>query len=152
MRQPIRWDLFGDRGVPFSDTLPIIGQDFTGATFAAQVRAVPDASGSPIKTLTVSLTYGGSDTVANHIAAGRIGRNIYDYVNPSTGSGYVASDTIALSMINVAVADMSTGIQAASPTGADVVLAWDMLIDPSGAAPNDKWIFGSFTVRGTVTQ
>jgi hypothetical protein len=54
--------------------------------------------------------------------------------------------------VNVSAADMTAGIPAGKPTGTDVVLAWDMLIDPAGAAPQDKWITGSFTVRGTVTQ
>jgi hypothetical protein len=152
MRTPIRWDLFGDRGVDFADTIPIVGQDFTGATFTSQIRAVPDASGSPLVTLTVALGYGGSATVAAHIAAGRITAEIYNYRNPATNANYVAGDTIAVSLINVSAAAPRSAIPAASPTGADYVCAWDMLIDPSGAAPKDKWIYGSYTERGTVTQ
>lgn len=152
MRQPIRWDLYGDRGLDLVDTLPIVGQDFTGATLAAHVKRVPDAAGSPLLTPTVTLVYGGTATVSAHIAAGRIGVAIYGYVNPATNAKYVAGDSIAVSVIKVAVAAASMvdpNVPAMNPPGDNVVLAWNLLITPSGGI-QDKWVFGDFIVRGTV--
>lgn len=154
MRKPIPWDVFGDRNIDFNETIPIVGRDFSGATFASQVRLTPDAPGSPLITLAVSLTYGGSDTVENHIAAGRINAGIKDYVNPNTGAKYADGDTVPLSLITLHAdhSDMiAPGVPAASETGDDVTLAYDVLITPSGGS-QDKWVAGKFTVRGTVTQ
>lgn len=158
MRAPIAYDLYGDRGLAFSDIIAIVGQDFTGATFAGQVRLFPDAGGSPLVTLTVALGYGGSATVAAHVSALRITADIYNYVNPATGLKYASSDTIAVSLLNVSAtaAAMSSPGTGAIPVAAvglgEVQLAYDILIDPSGAPPQDKWVYGSFFVRGTVTQ
>lgn len=159
MRTPIAWDLFGDRGIAFADTIPIVGTDFTGAAFSGQVRMYPDAPGTtPLVTLAVTLDYGGTDTVANHISAGRLNPAIKDYVNPATGTRYADSDSIALSLLalSATAAEMSTAptgaIPAAAPAVSSVALAYDVLIDPSGGSALDKWLYGTFTVRGTVTQ
>jgi hypothetical protein len=153
MRNPIRWDLYGDRRLNLEEDIPLVGRDFTGATFASQVRLTPDAPGSPLITPTVSLTYGGTDTVANHVSAGRISDAIYE-VDRIPGVKYVSTDMIALSVIHVHVDNgsmISPYVPAASETGDDVTLAWDMLITPSGAAA-DKWFYGDFIVRGIVTN
>jgi hypothetical protein len=150
MRQPIRWDLYGDRGLALVDSIPIVGRDFTGAALTAHVKAVPDASGSPIISPTATLSYGGTDTVGNHIAAGRLSTKIYDYVNAATAAKYAPGDSIALSVIGISVSssDMGTLVPPADVPGDDKVLAWNLLIDPAGGELQDKWIFGSFIVRG----
>ena len=155
MRDPIRYDLFGDRGLALLETIPLVGYDFTGATMRAQVRLTPDAIGL-VSTLTVTMPYAGTATVAAHIAAGRIPVAIYDHVNPATGVNYVGTDNIAVSVIQLALsaAHMAADIPAADETGDTVTLAWDLLIDRDGAgsASEDKWFYGAFVVRGTVTQ
>lgn len=155
MRDPVRWDLFGDRGIAFQEIITFVAQDFTGAAFRAQVRLTPDATGSPLITPTVTLLYGGSATVSAHIAAGRLTAEIYKYVNPATGVNYVAGDTVAVSRVQLSISAanmVAPSVPAANELGLDSVLAWDLLIDPAGGALEDKWAFGSFTVRGTVTR
>jgi hypothetical protein len=156
MRKPIPWDIFGDRALNLEETIPLVGQNFTGATFACQVRETPDAAGSPLITPIVTLTYGGSDTIANHITAGRISAEILKVSNASstTGALYQPTDTIALSLIHIHVDNSQMKIPyvpAADEAGDDRVLAWDLLVTPSGGI-QDKWIAGKFIVRGTVTQ
>lgn len=45
--------LYCDRGVPFKKLITVQA-DFTGATVRGEVRASPDAAGSPLATFTVS--------------------------------------------------------------------------------------------------
>ena len=153
MRNPIRWDIFGDRKVVLNETIPLVGQDFTGATFLCEVRLTPDAGGAALITPIISLTYGGTDTVANHVSAGRLSEDIYD-IDRVKGVKYQATDSISLSLINVHVDNsnmVSPYVPNAAETGDDVTLAWDMLITPAGGV-KDKWIYGKFIVRGTVVQ
>lgn len=154
MRSPINYNLWGDRGVALSEKISIVGRDFTGATFRAQVRLFADAPGSPLITPSVSLTYGGTDTIANHIAAGRLTSDVYDYYNPSTGIKYQPSDSVPMSLmqISISAANMvAPGVPAADELGDDRAMYWDLLIDPAGGELEDKWIYGKFIVRGTVT-
>jgi hypothetical protein len=126
---------------------------------SAKVRLVPDGTGSAPISLTggsgLTLNYGGSDTVANHRAASRLDRSIYGLINPETGLPYADADTVALSIIQIDISSATmSGVPEPAERGDDWVGAWDMLIDPDGAGPTgtQKWYFGSFTVRGTVTQ
>lgn len=154
MRTPIPWTIYGDRGVNLDETIPIVGRDFTGATYRCQVRLTPDAPGSALISPVISLTYGGTDTVANHIAAGRINAKIEEYVNPATNTNYAPGDSVPLSLVHVHVDNSlmkAPDVPAAIPLGDDVTLAWDLLITPSGGS-EDKWVAGGFVVRGTVVQ
>lgn len=154
MRTPIKWDIYGDRSVDLYESIPVVGVDLTGATFTAKVRTTPDAAGSPLLMPSVTLLYGGTNTVANHITAGRLSRRIKNEINDATGVQYVDTDNVAMSLIqvNVAAASMvAPSIPPAGQAGDDVVLAWDLLITPSGGV-KDKWIAGKFIVRGTVSQ
>lgn len=160
MQSPLRYDLGADRGISFVQPLSFLGYDFTGATYRAQVRLVPDATGSPLISLTtvttnaqgIKLLYAGSATVAAHITAGRLPISIYQYTNPNTGALYASSDTVTLSQIRLLI-DNSTmnGLPFPNERGDNLILAWDLLITLSGAS-EDKFAYGSFTVRGTVTQ
>lgn len=154
MRTPIPWDIYADRTIDLYETIPVVGVDWTGATFTCMVRQLPDAAGSPLLTPTVTNLYSGSNTIANHIAAGRLTRKIKSQINDATGVAYTDTDTVALSVIQVrvpAASMIAPSVPAAAQAGDNVVLAWDLLVQPSGGA-KDKWIAGKFIVRGTVTQ
>lgn len=158
MRFPARVDLFGDRGVAFKDSIARVGANLTGAAMRMQIRSKPDASGAPLVSLSLgsglALSYGGTDTIENHITADRISSGIYGLVNPATGAHYAPSDSVALSVIGISIAAgsmVAPTIPAAAKPGNNVDLAYDMLVTPS-AGTEDKWFFGSFTVRGTVVQ
>ncbi len=147
-------DIAADRFVECSRTLAIIGEDLTGATFAMQVRARKDG-GAIHATLTtvglnppdqegVALIYGGTDTIANHIAEGRL---------PEVPPGYAASDTVALSLLAITIAKPTMVAMPPAPiAGNDVTsLWWDMQITPTGSVA-DVWFKGRFSVLAGVNE
>lgn len=152
MITPGRYDIGADRWVACIRTLTFLGLDFTGADFAMQVRSVADATGSPLVDLTtvttssaegVRLIYAGTDTVANHITAGRL---------TAVPDGYVSTDSVALSQVGIRINETTMeALPFPEERGEDSALAWDMLITPSGGI-KDKYIGGKFTVRAGVTQ
>lgn len=151
MISPGRYDIAADRWVACIRTFSFVGLNFTGATFIAQVRLYPDASGSPLvdlATVTLStaegirLIYGGTDTVANHIAAGRL---------ETVPTGYTSASSVALSQVGFRINETTMeGLPFPEERGNDAVLAWDMHITPSGGI-KDKYLGGTFTVRAGVT-
>lgn len=144
-------------------TFAFVGYNFTGATFHAQIRLTPDAGGSALIDLTtqttdiqgVRLTYGGTDTIANHLAAGHLAQSDVDTllgtVNPTTGVNYVLADSILLSVVAIRIdkATMS-GLLFPQERGDNQTLYWDMHITPSGG-DEDKYAGGMFTVVSGVT-
>lgn len=152
MKTPGRYDIAADRWVACIRTMTFVGYDFTDAVFAMQVRLTGDAGGSPLidlATVTTSsaegvrLIYGGTDTIANHITAGRLS---------GVPSGYESTDSVALSHVGIRINETTMeGLPFPSERGDNAELAWDMHITPSGGI-KDKWIGGKFTVRAGVTQ
>lgn len=152
MDQPARYNIGADRWVACIRSFSFIGVDFTDAVFAAQVRLTGDAIGSPLVDLAtvgsgasegVYLTYGGTDTIANHIAAGRL------YEVPD---GYQSTDSVALSVVGLRINETTMeGLPFPGERGDDAELVWDMHITPSGGI-KDKWIGGDFIVRAGATQ
>lgn len=152
MEQPARIDIQADRWVACIRTFAFVDYDFTDAVFAAQVRVTLDAPGSALITLgTVSsasaegvrLIYAGSDTVLNHIAAGRL---------PEAPPELEDSDTVTVSHVGLRINETTMeALFLPSETGDDLTLAWDMHITPSGGI-KDKYAGGSFIVRAGVTQ
>lgn len=153
MEQPAKIDLHTDRWVACIRELAFVGFDFTSATFAAQVRTVPDAAGSPLVNLGtvgslasegVMLLYGGSATIADHIAAGRI---------DEVPTGYVSTDVVLLSSVRIRINE--TTMEALTlpndEDGPDTPLVWDLHITPSGGI-KDKYAGGKFIVRGGATH
>lgn len=150
--RPGRLDLEGGRWVPFVHTLTMRGVDLTGATFAMQVRLTGDASGSALVDLAtvataaeegVRLIYGGTDTIDNHIAAGRLSE---------VPDGSAGGDSLALTQLGIRINETTMeGLPFPTERGDDATLAWDMHITPSGAL-KQVWLEGSFTVKAGVTQ
>lgn len=150
MQLPANFPLYGDRNVAFSATVAFIGFDFTGAAARMQVRTAPDVGGTPLVSLSVgsgiTISYAGTDTVANHVAAGRI-------TEDEVPSGYVDTSNMTLSLLDFAIskAVMALSSAPAEEDGDSIELAYDILITPSGGT-EDKYQYGPFIVRGTVTQ
>lgn len=152
MQNPGRLPLGGDRWTPFVRTLTFEGIDLTGAAFAMQVRLKPDTPGAPLVDLStvasasaqgVRLIYGGTDTVANHIAAGRL---------LAAPKGLLSTDNLALSLVGIRINETTMeGLPAADEVGNDAPLAWDMHITPASGT-KEKYLYGPFTVRAGVTQ
>lgn len=151
MIQPALIPIAADRWVACIRTIAFVGLDLTGAAFASQVRIAPDTSGAPLVDLTtvttaaaegVRLIYGGTDTIANHIAAGRL-----NAVPP----GYSNSSSVPLSVVGLRINETTMEGLATPLDASDKILAWDMHITPSGGT-KDKYAGGTFTVRAGVTQ
>jgi hypothetical protein len=157
MQQPAVVDILADRWVACIRYLSFIGIDLTGATFVAQVRQVGDAGGSPLVDLAtttstsaegIRLYYAGTDTIANHITAGRL---------DEIPAGYASGTSVALSWVRVRINE--TTMEALpfpdqighGDRGDSVNLAWDMHITPSGGT-KDKYVGGGFTVRAGATE
>lgn len=144
--------LAADRRTPFTATLRLKGVDLTDAVLAAQVRLYPDAAGDPLINLAqvgtssaegVRIIYAGTDTVTNHIAAGRL---------QSVPTGMATGDSMVLTLLGIRVNETTMeGLPESSPPGRDVTLAWDAHITPSGGLKG-KWFAGPFIVRAGVTR
>lgn len=160
MDTPARIDFAGDRYVAFLRTVAFIGYDFTGATFAMQVRDRKDG-GTVRATLGtvgvmpsvegVGLFFGGTATVASHIATGRLTSVIYDYTNPDTGVNYVSSDSVVLSVLRIRIDETTMeAMPFAAEVGDDRLFYWDLHVTPSGGV-KDKYAGGDFLLRAGVT-
>lgn len=152
MIQPGRLDIGADRWVACVRSLTFVGVDFTDATFSMQVRQRADLPGTPLVDLDtvettaaegVTIIYTGTDTIANHIAAGRL---------DEVPDGYVAGDSLLLSQVSFRINETTMeGLPFPAEIGDDSVFVWDMHITPIGGI-KDKYLGGVFTVRAGVTQ
>jgi hypothetical protein len=155
MSAAVRYDIIADRNVALVDYFTRVGEDWSAATFAMQVRPVPDTTDTPILDLVggdgLILQYAGTDTIANHIAALRLPRSIKTIENPATGANYADADSVVVSilLLIVAPAGMSSPTIPYPPErGNDWVGAYDLLIDVDGVT---KAFYGEFVVRATST-
>ena len=151
MISPGRYDIQADRWVACIRRFSFVGLDFTGATLASHIRLTPDAVGTPLVTLAnaaanaegLNILAVTTDTVAAHIAAGRI-----DDVPP----GYATTDTVTISELQLRVNETSMeGLPFPGERGENATLAWDIHITPSGGI-KDKYLGGDFIVRAGATQ
>jgi hypothetical protein len=151
MLQPANLPIRADRWVSCVRTIAFVGFDFTGANFRMEVRDYPDQTGTARIALAkvtsevqgIRLAYAGSDTVLNHITAGRL-RAVPTDMEPT--------DTVALSQLRIRID--KANIQALpfpSERGDPVDFAYDLHITPSGG-DEDVWAYGLFTVVAGVTQ
>lgn len=156
MEQPAVIDLHGDRNVAFDDVMAFFGIDLSGCTPRMQIRAAPDAPGAALVDLAVAayptqglrIVYAGVDTVAAHIAANRFSRDEM----PPAYANYSDGENLALTMIGIHLSKttMAFASAPAQENGDSVALAYDLLITPSGGI-EDKYAYGNFIIRGTVT-
>jgi hypothetical protein len=154
-------DIIADRRAWVYNTFAFLGRDFTAATLKLQVRVTGDTTGTPLVALVpasdgdegVTLLYAGTDTVANHIAASRVGTDIYRLTNPSTGIEYAAGDSLLLSQIRVTVEAVTvTALPFPAERGGDNVLAYDLLgYDGTVVVLPTVLMAGAFIVRAGVT-
>lgn len=155
-----RYDIQADRWVACIRTFTFVGYDFTDGVFVAQVRQKPDLTGTPEVDLAtvvsaaaegLMLEYAGTDTIANHITAGRLA-SVPDAINPATGVPYVASDSVDLSILRMRINETTMeGMPPAAELGDNAELYWDLHITPDGGI-KDKWLGGEFVVVSGVTQ
>lgn len=151
MQSPGRLPLAGDRWTPFTRTLQFEGVDFTAAIFAMQVRDRKDGGALRADLATVGsasaegvrLIYGGTDTVAGHIAAGRI---------DDVPEGMSTSDSLILSLVGIRINESTMeAMTPATEVGDDAVAYWDLHVTPSGGL-KDLYLYGPFTIRAGATE
>ncbi|MDF1506370.1 hypothetical protein PYV61_25675, partial [Roseisolibacter sp. H3M3-2] len=103
MISPGQLALSADRWTPFVQTLVFIGADLSGVGAKLQVRLVADTPGAPLIGLELvgaanvqglRLLYAGTDTIANHMAAGRLSEAL---------PGSAPSDPLALSQLQIRI-------------------------------------------------
>lgn len=150
MLKPAKIDIRADRHVPFVRVLAFVGFDFTGATFKMEVRRYNDEPGTALLTLTtqttdvqgVRLAYAASDTVQNHIAAGRLRK---------APPGLDASTAVWLSQVKIRIDKTNVvGLPSPEELGEDWDGAWDLHITPSGG-DEDRYAGGKFAVEAGAT-
>jgi hypothetical protein len=164
MTPPFRLNLEGGRWVPFIATLPLIGIDLTGATFAMALRDVFDGAGAALASLANAASAAAEGvrvvdvttaTVQAHITAGRL-PSLPVGVNPATGEAFALTDSIIVTRIGIRINETTMeGLPMASALGGErgdeLALAWDMHVTPSGG--NKTLMFrGTFTVLGGAVQ
>lgn len=148
---PAYLPMSGDRNIALNQEIAFIGDNFTGATFRMQLRLTPDAPGTPLATATMTLLYGGTDTLANFVRLTQIPQSLAE---AAVASGDYTMDTVTgLSLVKLSIpaAAMALAQWPAPELGDDLILAYDLLVTPTGE-PEVKIAYGPFTVRGTVTR
>lgn len=146
-------DIVADRRVPYFEQYAFIGVNWAGSTWSGQLRSVKDSTGAPLIDFTpgVILDYAGTDTVANHIAAGRLTADIFGLINPATGANYVNADSVLLSWLRVSLDVPSIAdVPIPNPPGGDVTVWYDIIRHPLSAG-DEIVMRGKFTVRAGVT-
>lgn len=147
MIQAATLPLVGNRWTPFVYSIAIYGKVLLGASVAMEVRLTFDTPGEPLLSISTSngilFPYVGSDTVANHIAAGRI---------LAVPKGMAADDNLDLSLIKLSIPEASMEAMPFPPErGDDAVFRYDIVVAPSGGT-EEVWFRGTFTVRAGATQ
>lgn len=120
------------RNVPFLDTIRFVGLDFTGATFAMQVRLRRGAAGDPLLSLTGATA--GSQGLSNVL----------------TEEDGIDVSTVTIQIDEATVDALLPATTNGLPAGSDVVLYYDLVIDGGGVG-KQRWVEGTFTIHEGVT-
>ena len=120
------------RNTPFIETIRFAAIDFTGATFALQVRTLPGASGSAL----ISLT---------NQTAGTQGLSVTTAVE--TG---VTISTLTIQIDEATIDALLPASTNGQKAGTDVNLYYDLIITGGGVAKS-RWLEGTFTIAEGVT-
>lgn len=156
MSDPAQIDIIADRRVDYSDELAFLGVDYTGSTFAMQVRATKDTAGTPLLDLSsgtgnFSIFYAATDTIANHILAGALTSDIYAVKNPATGQPYVAGDSETVTIVHFGIGFAALATLPWGDERGDDWQGWfDIIRDPPSGS-NEIIVRGEFIVRAGVT-
>jgi hypothetical protein len=148
-----RVDFSADRYTAFIETLRFIDYDFTSGAFAIQVRDRKNGGTLRANLATVTsstaegvrLVYAGTDTIANHISAGRLTQAEVDELSLS-GSVTLSQVGIRINKTTMTSMPLST-----VEPDEDKALQWDMQVAIGGGDPR-KYAGGDFIVRGGVVQ
>lgn len=130
---PGKLDLRAYRWTPFIFTMDFEGQDFTGASFASEIRMYRDANGSALATLDdaaegdqgISFTVATVDDVPTSTVTMQIDETTLEALLPFPANGRPSDDP-------------------------DVPLVWDLHITLDGL--KRRWLEGKFTIVAGSTH
>jgi len=129
---PARGDLTAYRWVPFDETIPFEGIDFTGAVSAMEVRAYRDAPGAPLISLG-ALASGQGISITTSSVNGLVTSNVRIRINETT--------------IEALLPFPASGVE----PGASVELVYDY-VNTTTAFGKRRWVEGAFTIEPGSTQ
>jgi len=125
-------DIVVYRNTPFLDSIRFVGLDFTGGTFALQVRLLPGTAGSAL----IGLTNQTAGTQGLSVAV-------------TTESG-VSVSTLTIQIDEATIDTLLPASTNGQKAGTDVVLFYDLIIT-GGGVPKTRWLEGRFTIAEGVT-
>jgi hypothetical protein len=120
------------RNVPFVESIRFVGLDFTGGTFALQVRLLPGTAGAAL----ISLT---------NQTAGTQGLSV-----TATEEGGLDVSTLTIQIDEATIDALLPASTNGQKAGTDVALFYDLIITATGF-PKSRWLEGSFTIAEGVT-
>lgn len=121
------------RNAPYlPSTIDFVGYDFTGGTFALQVRAYRGAAGSALLSLT-------------NQTAGTQGLS----VTTSEDEG-VTTSHLQIQIDEATIDALLPAVSNGQKAGTDVALYYDLIITGGGVGKT-RWLEGSFTIHEGVT-
>lgn len=121
------------RNAPFlPDTLDFVGYDFTGGTFALQVRLRRGASGDPLLSLT-------------NQTAGTQGLSVTTSV-----TGGVTTSHLQIQIDEATIDALLPASSNGQKAGTDVELYYDLIMTGAGLGKL-RWVEGTFTIHEGVT-
>jgi hypothetical protein len=125
-------DIVVYRNTPFVDDIRFVGLDFTGATFALQVRLLPGTAGSALIGLT-------------NQAAGSQGLSVV-----VTTEAAVSVSTLKIQIDEATIDTLLPASSNGQKAGTDVSLFYDLIIT-GGGLPKTRWLEGRFIIAEGVT-
>lgn len=120
------------RNVGYLEAIRFSGLDFTGGTFALQVRLLPGTAGAAL----IGLTNQTAGTQGLSVAV-------------TTESGVTIS-TLTIQIDEATIDALLPASTNGQKAGTDVVLYYDLIITATGLAKS-RWLEGSFTIAEGVT-
>lgn len=125
-------DIVVYRNTPFVDDIRFVGPNFTGGTFALQVRLLPGTAGSALIGLT-------------NQTAGTQGLSVV----VTTEAG-VSVSTLKIQIDEATIDTLLPASSNGQKAGTDVSLFYDLIIT-GGGLPKTRWLEGRFIIAEGVT-
>lgn len=120
------------RNVPFVEPIRFVGYNFTGGTFALQVRTLPGTAGSAL----IGLTNQTAGTQGLSVAV-------------TTESG-ISVSTLTIQIDEATIDALLPASTNGQKAGTDVLLHYDLVINGGGVG-KVRWLEGTFTIAEGVT-